>query len=111
MAGVVGVLLRPYWLLQVLALTFFASAVAVDSLRKVEGEWLPEEEQTILRSRVTHYARIAKVDNPARLVESASNAFERALLDRPKWSSLSDKELSGLAGHVPDDAGEAAKSR
>jgi hypothetical protein len=90
----------------VVLLTAVALALAVDSVRKVEGQWRLEEDQPILRSRLTHYARIARIEDNTRLIPTATNPFERELLSRKRWSGLSAGELRELGANVrePDAA-------
>ena len=89
--------------LQIIALTALVAFVGVDSLLRadepVDFEGLPP----VLRSRVTHYAQIAGVGDSGRLIKTASNPFERALLHRPGWSRTSAGELRNLAARVPED--------
>jgi len=89
--------------LQLVALTALVAFVGVDSLLRadepVDFEGLPP----VRRSRITHYAQIASVGDSNRLIKTANNPFERALLHRPGWSRISAGELRNLAVRVPED--------
>ena len=90
-----------YWVLQAILLTLLASALVVDTLRRAEVQPRPEDDQPILRSRVAHYVRIARVRDSARLIETASNPFELALLRRKGWSGLTAGQLRELGVDLP----------
>ena len=102
-AAALGSLSGRLVVLQFLALTALVAVVAVDSVLKMDESVYLETGQPMLRSRVTHYAQIAKVREGGRLAITASNPFERALLRRQGWSGLSEAELRGLAERVPED--------
>ena len=97
------VLIAPYWILQAVALTAIASAVAVDSIRRADGDSGWEVEPTLPRSRVSHYALIAGIEDSTRLVQTASSPFERTLLGIARWSKLSQKELVERSRNTPED--------
>ncbi|MGP8124690.1 MAG: hypothetical protein ACLQEQ_02330 [Nitrososphaerales archaeon] len=103
-AALVGVLSGFSWTLQAVVLSVLTLALAVDSIRRAEGGSLVENEEPIPRSRVAHYARIARVEDSARLIQAADNPFERALLGGPKWSDLTSEELRALSRRVPKEA-------
>jgi hypothetical protein len=91
----------------VVLLTAVALSLAVDTVRKAEGQWRLEEDQPILRSRLTHYARIARIEDNTRLIPTATNPFERELLSRKKWSGLSASELRELGAGVRGESDTA----
>ncbi len=107
-AALVGVLSGFSWTLQAVMLTVLTLALAVDSIRRAEGGSFLEIEEPIPRSRVAHYARIARVEDSARLIQAADNPFERALLSGPKWPDLTSGELRALSRRVPKEAESAA---
>ena len=96
-AAVVGV----NWIFQVLALTLAAGAVAADALRRVSVDYAEEPLETVPRSRVMHYARIGRIEGSARLLRTASNAFEHQLLRRADWARMTPEELRELAVRTP----------
>jgi len=102
----VGLLTGRLFVVQLLALTGVVVFVAVDSLMGIdEGVEMVAGEE-VLRSRVTHYAQISRVEDSARLVRTASNPFERALLHQRGWSRMSVAELRGLSERVPEESEE-----
>jgi hypothetical protein len=107
-AAAVGSLSGRLAVFQLLALTALVAVVAVDSVLRMDESVDLVDGQPVLRSRVTHYAQIAKVEDSGRLIRTASNPFERALLHRSGWSRMSVGELRGLAGRVPEDWEESA---
>ncbi|HME19707.1 MAG TPA: hypothetical protein VKF15_08240 [Nitrososphaerales archaeon] len=107
-AAAVGSLTGRLLVLQFLALTALVAVVAVYSLLRMDESVDFVGGQPVLRSRVTHYAQIAKVEDSGRLIRTASNPFERALLHRQGWSRISVGELRGLAERVPEDWEEPA---
>jgi len=100
---VVGSLSGGLVVLQLISLTVLVAFVGVDSLLRADEPVDFEGFQPVLRSRVTHYAQIAGVGDSGRLIKTASNPFERALLHRPGWSRISTGELRSLAVRVPED--------
>jgi hypothetical protein len=107
-AALVGVLSGFYWALQAIVLTVLTLVLAVDSIRRAEGSSLVEEEDSVPRSRVAHYARIAGVKDSARLIRTAGNPFERELLGDPKWPALTSGELRALSRSISGEAEQAA---
>jgi hypothetical protein len=107
-AALVGVLAGLSWALQTVVLTVLALILAVDSMRRAERGPLVENEEPVPRSRVAHYARIVEVEDSARLIQTASNPFERALLGGPRWRDLTSGELRALSRSVPGEAEPAA---
>jgi hypothetical protein len=102
-AAAVGSLTGRLVVLQLLALTALMAVVAVNSFLRIDESVDLVDDRRVLRSRVTHYAQIAKVEDSGRLIRTASNPFERALLHRAEWSRMSVGELRGLAERVPED--------
>lgn|GEM_PF-3919149 len=109
-AALVGVLAGFSWALQAVVLTILTLILAVDSIRRAEGRSLVENEEPIPRSRVAHYAQIAGVEDSTRLIQTASNPFERALLGGPRWPDLTSGELRVLSRRIPWEAEPAASS-
>lgn len=103
LAAMVGNLTGGLFVLQLLILTALVAYVGIDSLLKADESEYLEEGQPVLRSRVTHYAQIARVEDSGPLIRTASNPFERELLHRPRWSRLSVRELRGLAARVSEE--------
>ena len=96
-------LFAPYWVLQAAALTVIASAVAVDSIRRADADSWWEAEPSPPRSRVTHYAMIAGVEDSTRLIQTAANPFERSVLQSANWSALSPRMLAAHSRNTPMD--------
>ena len=86
-------LVVPYWVLQAIFLSAVALVVAVESIRGAEWESRQEIDESIPRSRVTHYARVAEVEDSTGLIRTASNPFELSILGLPEWSALTAAEL------------------
>lgn len=106
-AAGVGSLSGRLVVVQLLALTGLVAFVGVDSLLRADEGVESELGRPVMRSRVTHYAQIAKVQDSGRLIRTADSPFERALLHRREWSRIQEGELRGLAGRVPEDWEEA----
>ena len=102
LAAAVGSLTGRFIVLQFLILTALVAFIGVDGLLKADENVYMEGGHPVLRSRVTHYAQVARIEDSGRLTNTASNPFERALLDRSRWSRLSAGELRGLAARVPE---------
>ena len=86
-------LVAPYWVLQAVLLSAVALVVVVVSIQGAEWESRQEIDESIPRSRVTHYARVAEVEDSTGLIRTASNPFELSLLGLQDWSALSAAEL------------------
>lgn len=107
-AALVAALAGLSWALQAVVLTVLALILAVDSMRRAERGSPVENEEPVPRSRVAHYARIVGVEDSARLIQTASNPFERALLGGPRWPDLTSGELRELSRSTPGEAEPAA---
>jgi len=107
-AVLVGVLAGFSWVLQAVVLTVLTSALAADSIRRAERGSLVEDEEPLPRSRVAHYAQIARVKDSARLVQTAINPFERLLLGSPSWPGMSPEQLAALRRRVTEEDEQVA---
>jgi len=101
-AAVLAVVGFDYWVLQAALLTFLALALSVDSVRRAQGEVLPQNEEPILRSRVTHFVKVSKIKDSGRLIRNATNPFEHALLGTQRWPGLSEADLKKLDVGAPE---------
>ena len=97
---------------QALALTVFAGVIAAESIRRADTSFRLEVPPLILRSRVSHYVKISKVD-ATRLISVSSNPFEKELLGKARWASLTQKEMArlGTSGGAPKPAPEVREAR
>ena len=109
-AALVGVLSGFSWVLQAAVLTVLTVALSVDAVRRAESGPRVENEEQIPRSRVAHYARIARVEDSARLIQATGNPFERALLGGPRWMDLNTDELRALGRRVTDETEPVASA-
>ncbi len=107
-ATAAGVLYSLNWVVVSLILTGVGFSVIVDAGRRADVEIGGEEERTVLRSRVNHYVRIARVTEGRRLLETATNPFERSLLGRHMWTTIPEASLKALGETTLKQVDESA---
>jgi len=97
LVALLGAVVAPYFLLDVVALSAICAVVAQQFLKKAEWpDWFPGR-PVPARGRVMNYVRLAgRTKSPLR-ARRGDNAFEEALLAHPNPLALSDAELHGLA--------------
>jgi hypothetical protein len=100
LAAVSAFYASPYGVLQIALLTVVASIIGIRGITSVEGEWHPQQNPPILRSRILHYVGISKVKVGSSLQQTAGNPFEASLLGHPKWSQFTTEELRNLSRSI-----------
>ena len=92
----VGAVVAPYFVLDILALTAIAFVVAQQFLKHAEWpDWLPGR-PLVARSRIMTYATLTRPRPNAINAGIGANPFERSVIERSDPFSMTDKELMEL---------------
>ncbi len=95
--GVVGLVVAPYLIVDVIIFDLFSSVIFYYCLRNAEApRWFTGRGVPTSRSRILQFAAMPKVRRFHPLATVKSNPFEKALASRQTTRSISEEELEDL---------------
>ena len=67
-----------------------------------------DQRERMPRSRITHYVMVSRVKSTAVIANQSDTPFERALLSRPEWRTLSTGSLNEITMKTTDTSAKEA---
>ena len=105
----------PLWAVDAVVFTVLALAIGYFSFKDkadttMVDVGLQERLGSAPRSRIAHYARLARIKSTDYAAQESHSSFERALLGQSEWKVLSEERLTEIA-HRPPDKTPGQRSR